>query len=699
MPSKTQNVTPPLGEPDEQSFVILPGSFRPVKKGIGLSPAPLEDRLDVTISVRQRNQLPPVSTGDQLSRSEYSARYGADPQDISLIQGFVTGYGLKVDHVDLGRRGFWVSGTVGEFNRAFQTELKTYKSGESSYRTREGYLKVPKALVRIIESVDGLTDEPFAEPHLRSGTIRPHATASVPRGLTPIEVAHRYNFPTDPTGQGQVIGIIELGGGFRQEELNSYFAALGVNPPKVLIPQFHGCGENKPGSNALARDSADPEVLLDLEVIGSIAPGAQMAVYFAPDASGQSFIDAVTAAVNDSTLNPTIISISWGGPESNATEQFIQRLDQALQAAAHLGITVCVASGDNASADFDANDPRWDGGAHVDFPASSPFALACGGTQLVGGNGSNLGEIVWHSGPNDGTGGGVSRFFPLPDYQKDALVPAARNPPGRVGRGVPDVCGNAATESGYRILCDGQAFPDASRVPPIPPIGGTSAVAPLWAALIAVLNQKLGRQLGFVNPLLYQLLGSPAFHDITQGDNGDYQAISGWDPCTGLGSPDGQMLLKALSGDGQPSRRVQASVPLPPKGGIDDRMEILRQYFRVTEKLLAALSPEPGHLATISEDLRGGMASGEMGFGFRFVADRHTQFEDILRRLEQALVDAGYPTPFDQTSDAVGVTGSVGALVRIINQTFFRSSPRFTDGDLDNGDTIGDVALKILNLP
>jgi kumamolisin len=285
---------------------------------------------------------------------------------------------------------------------------------------------------------------------------------------------------------------------------------------------------------------------LDIEVIGAIAPGAQIAVYFAPDSSGQSFIDAFTAAIHDAKTNPGIISISWGGPESKATEQFMQRFDAALQSAARLGITVCVASGDNASADFEGNDPDWDGGAHVDFPASSPFALACGGTELIGRNGLAQNEIVWHSGPNEGTGGGVSRFFPLPDYQKNASIPFVRNPRGRVGRGVPDVSGNAASESGYRILCDGQAFPDPNHKPPIPPIGGTSAVAPLWAGLTALLNQKLGWQLGFINPLLYELAGSGAFQDIMQGNNGDYKAVPGWDPCTGLGSPNGEELLLSL---------------------------------------------------------------------------------------------------------------------------------------------------------
>ena len=117
------------------------------------------------------------------------------------------------------------------------------------------------------------------------------------------------------------------------------------------------------------------------------------------------------------------------------------------------------------------------------------------------------------------------------------------NPAGPVGRGVPDVSGDADPNTGYNILVDGKAMP----------IGGTSAVAPLWAGLVTLLNQKLGKPVGFLNPILYANPG--ALNDITQGSNGDYNAGPGWDPCTGLGSPNGMKLLAVLSGTATPQAR------------------------------------------------------------------------------------------------------------------------------------------------
>jgi kumamolisin len=197
-----------------------------------------------------------------------------------------------------------------------------------------------------------------------------------------------------------------------------------------------------------------------------------------------------------------------------------------------MGVTVCVASGDNGSSD----DPNKASPAQVDFPASSPFALGCGGTKLTGAGTANVEEVVWHEPTGGASGGGISRIFKPPNFQSNASVPPAKDPAGPVGRGVPDVCGDADPQTGYNIHVDGQKMV----------IGGTSAVAPLWAGLVARLNQKLGKSVGFLNPTLYNNPG--VCFDITQGTNGDYQAGPGWDPCTGLGSPNGASLLKALSG-------------------------------------------------------------------------------------------------------------------------------------------------------
>jgi kumamolisin len=271
--------------------------------------------------------------------------------------------------------------------------------------------------------------------------------------------------------------------------------------------------------------------MLDIEVAGSIAPGAKIVVYFAENTDA-GFLNAITTAVHDTTNNPSIVSISWGGPESTWTQAAMTSMDEAFQSAAALGVTVCVAAGDNGS-----TDGVTDGLNHVDFPASSPNVLACGGTQLIASGNTITSEVVWNElAMNEGaTGGGISDVFPLPSYQSGANVPPSANAGGRVGRGVPDVAGDADPSTGFDTLVDGQ-----SGV-----IGGTSAVAPLWAALIALVNQNTGKPVGFVNPLLYQNPNGD-FNRITSGNNGAYSAGPGWNACTGLGSPIGSNVEAAL---------------------------------------------------------------------------------------------------------------------------------------------------------
>ena len=288
---------------------------------------------------------------------------------------------------------------------------------------------------------------------------------------------------------------------------------------------------------------------LDIEVAGAIAPGANIAVYFAPN-TDQGFIDAIGAAVHDSVRKPSVVSISWGGPEDFSTQQFLDGITAALKDAVALGVTVLVAAGDSGSSDLPtqyANQAKYKG-PHADFPASSPYSLACGGTKLVGGKGVISSEVVWNEGRQNGAGGGgVSVEFAKPDWQNGISIPAS--PKGNGGRGLPDVAGNADPLTGYKIVLQGKSQP----------VGGTSAVAPLWAGLLTLINQSRAgsgkASVGFLNSTLYGLpTPSAAFHDITVGNNdidsnlhGQYTAVQGWDACTGLGSPNGAALLTALA--------------------------------------------------------------------------------------------------------------------------------------------------------
>jgi kumamolisin len=340
-----------------------------------------------------------------------------------------------------------------------------------------------------------------------------------------------YQFPPKASAAGQTIGIIELGGGYRTADLTAYFKALGQKTPNVSAVLVDG-GKNSP-SNA---NSADGEVMLDIEVAAAVAPGANIVVYFAPN-TDQGFIDAIATAIHDTKNKPSVISISWGAAEAGWTAQSMAALDAACQSAAALGITVTVAAGDNGSTDGVTG-----GQNHVDFPASSPHVLACGGTKLIGSGNTITSEVVWNELTNNegATGGGVSNVFPLPSWQSGAGVPKPTNSTG--GRGVPDVAGDADPSTGYAIRVDGKNMV----------IGGTSAVAPLWAGLIAVANAQNGKSAGFIQPAIYSAKGKAGFNDITSGTNYTgtpvgFSARAGWDACTGLGSPVGTKLIAAVN--------------------------------------------------------------------------------------------------------------------------------------------------------
>lgn len=466
----------------------------------------------------------------RLTRQVFQDLHGADPADMLMLEQFARKYQLTVKGSSMAKRRVMLSGTASAMATAFSTSFVCYHSEITGrdFRARTGMLSIPMELEPFVIAVLGLDTRPVAKPHFRRrGRIQPRAAQ--PGAFTSPQVAALYNFPAGVTGKGQTIAIIELGGGYNTTDLATYFSNLGIAQPKVTSVSVDG-GQNSPGQDA------DAEVLLDIEVAGAIAYEANIVVYFAPN-TDQGFVDAITDAVHDTTNMPSIISISWGAPEDSWTGQSQTAMNAALQDAAALGVTVAVACGDNGS-----SDGQGDGKLHTDFPACSPYALACGGTKLAGSGNTISSETVWNEIANNegATGGGVSTVFALPSYQSAAGVPAQPQT-GFAGRGTPDVAGNADPSTGYQILVNGQ-----NEI-----VGGTSAVAPLWAALTALLNEKLGSAAGFLNPKLYPL-NENGFHDITSGNNDDgglgyYSAGPGWDPCTGLGSPDGTALLSALT--------------------------------------------------------------------------------------------------------------------------------------------------------
>jgi len=538
----------------EQARVVLPGSEKAAaENAVHVKATPAKAQVTVSVIVKRKEPLKINKRGGRangpvrMSRAEYKKHHTADPDALKLVKAFAKEFNLKVetDPTAAIRRTVQLTGAASDAQKAFGVELNQKTIAGVEYRVREGSIRVPESLSGSVLAVLGLDNRPQAKPHFRVRRVKPEAglepATAAPSSYTPPQVAQAYEWPANATAAGQTIGIIELGGGYRQADLTAYFQTLSLAAPAITAVSVDK-GKNAP-SNA---SSADGEVMLDIEVAASVASGAKIVVYFTPN-TDQGFTDAITTAVHDTTNNPSVISISWGGPESSWTSQAMTALDAACQSAAALGVTITVAAGDSGSTDGAT-------GNNVDFPASSPHVLACGGTKLDANGSTLVSEVVWNElASNEGaTGGGVSNQFPLPSWQANANVPGSAASTG--GRGVPDVAGDADPNTGYTIRVDGQTTV----------IGGTSAVAPLWAGLIAVANQQLGTKVGFIQPAIYAAKAAAAFNDITQGNNGAFSAGPGWDACTGLGSPKASALIPLLAPAGTIPTPTPTPAPTPP---------------------------------------------------------------------------------------------------------------------------------------
>lgn len=431
---------------------------------------------------------------------------------VNIVNDYMKGKGLTTEIIN--NKNIKLKGTYKVYRNIFKVEIDEYSLPDNvKYYANKNNIEIPNQLSQYIEGILGFDSVPFARTHIfkTNDTLRPNAM----NVYTPIQLAQLYNFPSNLTGKNQVIAMIELGGGYNQSDLNQYFINLGYKtPPKVISVSVDGA-TNNPGDSS----NASLEVVLDIEIAAAIAPDATIVVYFAPN-SYQGFYDAIQVALNDTVYKPSIISISWGISEYYWPVSILNNFNTLLATSVNKNVTICVASGDNGSSDG-VNDGR----PHADFPSSSPYVLGCGGTTLYSSNNQITQEIVWNNN-GSATGGGISDVFPKPSYQSALSIPR---------RGIPDVCGNADPSTGYLIYINGQQVV----------VGGTSAVAPLWSGLLARINQYKGSSVGFINPIIYN--NRSGFRDILVGSNGAYNAQAGWDPCTGLGSPNGVGILNTLT--------------------------------------------------------------------------------------------------------------------------------------------------------
>jgi len=359
-----------------------------------------------------------------------------------------------------------------------------------------------------------------AVPAAASGELTPdHA-------FTPVELAALYNFPPDLDGRGQTIGIVELGGGYDETTLAAYFRKLNRPVPGITWVSVDGAKNEVSDPNG-----ADGEVQLNIEGAGAVAPAAKIVVYFCPN-TAQGFIHAIAAATHDGAHHPSVLSVSWGGPEPTWSRDTMTSMNAELKSASDRGITVLASSGDHGLTDGMSN-----GQPAVDFPASSPWVTAVGGSHLSASSSAIESESIWGDGGKISSGRGVSTIFDRPPWQ--AGINAPKNTQGFGGRALPDLVADASPSTGYQVEVDGQ----------IMVVGGTGASTPLWAGFIALLNQGLGHNIGFFNEKLYTKLGpASVFRKVEQEASQSTAApsASGWSPLTGWGSPDGHKLLEAL---------------------------------------------------------------------------------------------------------------------------------------------------------
>ncbi len=553
----------------QRAYTAVPGSTRNVLPGArAVGRTNPQEALKVTIKLRRKKNLPELTSRPKkaLTREQLAAAYGASAADAKKVSAVLGQFGLKTVSTNLATRTIHLSGTASDAEKAFDVKLFDYTHTGGNYRGRVGQVHVPKELDGIVQGVFGMDNRCMVRrrPQPIPPANRAKALTQIPASwYIPSQLASHYSFPAGD-GSGQAVGLLEFGGGFFPADLASFCSLANVAVPTVNPISTDG-------TSTSAKDGAEGEVMLDIEVVAGVCPKATIAVYFAAFTE-QGWITILDAATQDKANNPGVLSCSWGYAEDNDiwTGQAMTQISESLKEAAYLGITVCVAAGDDGS-----SDAITDGNAHVDFPSSSPYSLAVGGTTIPSKTGSAK-DVGWFEGDglradNGGsTGGGVSAVFARPTWQSNVNISSV-NSGASVGRVVPDVAANADwVKSPYLLVVDGGAQGN----------GGTSAATPLWASLVTLINAQRGTagRVGFLGPLLYappsgssgSTIGTLGCTDVTTGQNdtdkvGGYSAGAGYDAISGWGVPNGQKLVAALGSASGSAGGASGKKPKPPK--------------------------------------------------------------------------------------------------------------------------------------
>jgi kumamolisin len=472
--------------------VLLTAWLRPRKGG----------ELDAA-RARQLGATPPARR-TYASRAELLAATDADPNDLKALAAYCAKAG--VDVVGTHWRSVTLSGPIAKLVEVFGATASIYELPDKRrFRHRSQSLHAPPEIAAMLRGPFGIHQWP-----------RSHAIGALHGHTLPLsakDVAERYQFP-DGDGSGQTVAVLQLRATFREDDFCNSMTAQGVTAKLPVVKRV----DNAELEHAEETEK-DAESAMDTQIVAALAPGAQLVVYAAPD-DERGVLDGIRAALFDDEHRPSILSISFGFPEHLWTPIALTILDELFTAAALLGVSVFCAAGDNG-AELDAA-----GRPHVLAPASSEFVHACGATQVDDPKAAP--ESAWPK-----TGGGFSEVFGVAPWQSSAAS-VARTYGVAPGRGVPDFA--AQVMPGYAIVFEGAALA----------AGGTSAIAPMWSALTARINQRLTTPAGFFAPLLYAKSSGPLFREVTNGSNDRFHSAAGWNPCTGLGVPIGTAIEAML---------------------------------------------------------------------------------------------------------------------------------------------------------
>lgn len=521
-----------------------------------------EDRLTIVVGLQLRNvdelnkllaeQANPASPQYRrfITPDQFAQRYSPAHADVDQVVAFLGKNGIRVIAVTPNRTLIQAEGTVSQLEAAFGVTINEYTwtspaGVKKTYFSNAQDPSVPSNLAGIVQSVIGLnTFAEFESMMRRSPQPAPKAFVS---GYTPQDLAQVYNYPnannknatTTLSGKGVKIAVATAEN-YDQKDMDEYYKQFGIKRTGQVVNIYVGGNPNK----------VNGETTLDLQMVAGQAPGADILMYMGNDPKFTTFTLVFNQIVTDNKAD--IMSVSWGLCEDGTGKAQMLTEQAIFKQGAAQGIAMFAAAGDDGAYDCPTKKPM----LSVDYPSSDPYITAVGGTTLYASGGKRTSEGAWTGG-----GGGISAYHKRPTWNNGNGVPAGDM------RMSSDVSLVSDPWTGYAIYVEGQWGE----------VGGTSAAAPMWAALWALSVENAGGRLGLANETIYRMGNSAdygkLFYDVTSGNNGDhrgpgYNTGPNWDHPTGWGAPDGTAVANWIKDDA--AKNPPPTFAQPVKGKKDE---------------------------------------------------------------------------------------------------------------------------------